>query len=133
MHIEVFSFCDAATGERGKLNILGAFDTIWSEKLPRVHPQCAIALRIRFNSIEKGEHKVRVNIIDLDGKHVIPPLEGKINIGFSDEQRSLSVNLIMNIHRLKFEKYGEHSIDLAIDGRQEASLPLFIREIVKKL
>jgi len=29
MEIEVFSICDAATSDSGKLNILGAFDMMW--------------------------------------------------------------------------------------------------------
>ena len=52
MNIEVFSLCDAATIEGGKLNMLGAFDTIMAEKVPVVHPQCTIALRLRFNASE---------------------------------------------------------------------------------
>jgi len=34
MYIEVMSLCDAATEAQGKLNILGTFDTIFSQKLP---------------------------------------------------------------------------------------------------
>ena len=72
MNIEVFSLCDAATHERGKLNILGAFDTIWSKQTPIQYPQCAIALRVRFSSIERGRHAVAVNFVDIDGKPLIP-------------------------------------------------------------
>lgn len=128
MRIEVFSLCDAATVEAGKLNILGAFDSIRVSAFPAVHPQCAIALRIRFDAIEKGEHKIVVNFVDADGKNVIPPAQGVITLTFPDEQRSGSANLILNLQGVKFEKCGEYSIDLAIDARQEASLPLFVKK-----
>ena len=129
MNIEVFSLCDAATVDiAGKLNVLGAFDTIWTAKLPIVYPQCALALRIRFDSIEKGEHRVTVSFVDLDGKPVIPAANGSINIQFPEEQRSGSANLVLNLQMLKLENHGEYSIDLAVDGRKEASLPLFVRE-----
>ncbi len=128
MNIEVFSLCDAATDNAGKLNILGAFDTIWSNNMPIVYPQFAIALRVRFEGIERGEHRVAVTFIDLDGRNIIPPANGTININFPEGQRSGSANLILNIQRLRFERYGEYSIDLAIDGRQEASLPLFVMQ-----
>jgi len=97
MRIEVFSLCDAATADAGKLNMLGAFDTIWAAGLPVIHPQCTIALRVRFERIERGEHKVAVQFSDMDGKHVIPPAQGIININFSDDQGSGSANLILNI------------------------------------
>ncbi|MCX5695040.1 MAG: hypothetical protein NTW18_00030 [Candidatus Omnitrophica bacterium] len=126
MNIEVYSLCDAATNDTGKLNMLGAFDTIRTKNIPVIHPQCAVALRIRFDSIERGEHKIAVNFVDLDGKNIIPPMNGPINVNFPDGQRSGSANLVLNIQGLKLEKYGEYSIDLAIDGRREGSLPLFI-------
>ena len=128
MRVEIFSLCEAATADAGKLNILGAFDSIWSVKMPAVHPQCAIALRLRFDSIEKGEHAITVNFVDSDGKHIIPPAKSAIKIGFPEEQRYGSANLILNIQQLKLEKFGEYSIDLAIDGRSESSLPLFVKE-----
>ncbi|MBI3601921.1 MAG: hypothetical protein HY209_03405 [Candidatus Omnitrophica bacterium] len=129
MRVEVVSLCDAATTDNsGKLNILGAFDTIWAPRMPTPYPQCSIALRIRFEGIERGEHRVIVNFVDSDGGHIIPPVNGGININFPDEQRSGSANLILNIQQLRIERYGEYAINLAIDGRVEASLPLFIRE-----
>jgi len=129
MNIEVFSLCDAATVDAvGKLNVLGAFDTIWSANMPTIYPQCAIALRIRFENIEKGAHKVAVNFVDLDGKHIIPGANGMININSPEDQRSSSANMVFNIQMLKLEKYGEYSIDVAVDSRKEASLPLFVRQ-----
>ncbi len=128
MQIEVFSLCDAATTDRGKLNMLGAFDTIWATKMPTVHPQCAVALRIRFDSIEAGKHRITVNFVDADGQHIIPSANGEINVNFSGKQKTKSANLILNIHRLKLKEYGEYSIDLAMDTRTTAHLPLFVKE-----
>ena len=129
MNIEVFSLCDAATVDvAGKLNVLGAFDTIWTGNMPAVYPQCAIALRVRFQGIERGEHRVAVNFVNVDGKHIVPGANGTISINFPDEQRSGSANLVLNLQMLKLEGYGEYSIDLAVDGRSTASLPLFVRE-----
>ncbi len=126
MNIEVFSLCDAATNDTGKLNILGAFDTLWIKQVPGVHPQCAVVLRIRFNSQERGEHRIMVNFVDIDGKHIIPSTTGVIHVNFPDQQRTGSANLILNIHGLKVERTGEYSIDLAVDGINCASLPLFV-------
>jgi hypothetical protein len=128
MQIEVFVLCDAATGDLNKLSMLGAFDTILVKETPATHPQCAIALRVRFERIERGEHKVVVHFADADGKNVLPPAQGVMNINFSDNQSSTSANLILNIQGLKLERFGEYSIDLAIDGQLKASLPLFVKE-----
>ena len=37
-------------------------------------------------------------------------------------------HFIINIQQLKFDKSGLYSIDLAIDGRQETSIPLLVRQ-----
>jgi len=128
MYIEVFSLCDAATGDFGKLSMLGAFDTIWVAKTPVVHPHCTIALRLRFDRNERGEHKITVHFVDADGKNIIPPAEGNMKINFPDEQSSSSTNLILNIQGVKLERLGEYAIDLAVDGQQKASLPLYVKE-----
>lgn len=128
MQIEIFALCDAATADFGKLSMLGSFDTIWVTKTPAVHPQCAIALRVRFERIERGEHKVVVHFVDIDGRNVISPAQGAITINFPEEQSSGSANLILNIQGLKLDRVGEYSIDLAIDGQLKASLPLFVKE-----
>ncbi len=128
MQVEVFALCDAATADFGKLSMLGAFDTIWAKQVPLVHPQCAVALRVRFTVAERGEHKVTVKFIDLDGKDVIPPGQGNIHVNFPDEQGSGSANLILNIHGLKLEKFGEYSIELFMNGQEVASAPLFVKE-----
>lgn len=128
MNIEIFSLCDAATSGSGKLNVLGAFDTIWARKVPVVHPQCTVALRIRFHVSEGSEHSVSVKLIDADGKHVVPATSGVINVQYPEGQRSASANVILNIHGLRLEIFGEHSIDLAIGGKSVASLPLFVKE-----
>lgn len=128
MNVEVFVLCDAATDNHGKLNILGAFDSIWAQKVPVVHPFCAIALRIRFLRIEEGTHPIRINVVDEDGKPVMPSIDGNLNIKFSTDDESLAANLIVNLQGLKLERFGNYSIDLAINGRHEASVPLFLKQ-----
>ena len=129
MNIEAFLLCDCATDQQGKLNVLGAFDSIYARKMPTVHPACTVAARIRFERIEEGEHKVSIAVIDEDGKAIVPRLNGKISVRAREDVGSSVVNLILHLQRLKFENYGEYRIDLAIDGKVEASLPFSVREV----
>ena len=127
MNVEIYSLCDAATSDGGKLNMLGAFDTIWIKKFPAVHPHCAIALRIRFDRKERGTHNVKINALDPNGANVVPPLEGKVNVKTVDQISSSSINLILNIQQLKLTNEGEYSFELDIDGKKISSLPLFVQ------
>ncbi|MEW6601005.1 MAG: hypothetical protein AB1499_08545 [Nitrospirota bacterium] len=130
MKVELFVLCDAATDYQGKLNLLGTFDSVWAKQVPAVHPLCAVALRIRFLKIEEGEHKVKISIVDADGKAVVKPVEAGVNIQFQNTPlTSMATNMILNLQGLQFPDYGEYSIDLALDGRHEVSLPLYVNKI----
>ncbi len=126
MNIEAFLLCDAATDQRGKLNVLGAFDRIFAGEMPMTHPACAVVSRIRFDRIEEGQHEIRLLMIDQDGKPLGPKLKANANIQFRDDSDSVVSNLILVIHRLPFKEYGKYRIDLAIDGQIQASLPFTV-------
>src|SRR2546425_11949134 len=75
MHVQIAALCDAATDYNGKLNLLGTFDTVLTQQMPAVHPQCSVALRIVFDKIEEGHHKVKMNFVDDDGRFIMPSIE----------------------------------------------------------
>jgi len=65
--------------------------------------------------------------VDEDGKPVMPPIEMPVEVQVPEETIFLSRNIIVNIQKLRFEKEGLYSIDIAVDGRQEGSIPLLVR------
>ena len=127
MDIELFVLCDAATESAGKLNLLGAFDSILVRNIPAIHPQCAVALRMRFYRAEAGEHGVRVTVIDADGAPVVPDLNAKLNIVFRGPESSLAANMILNLQRVQFKTAGDYLINLTLDGKFERAIPLTVR------
>ena len=132
MDIQMAILCDAAADYNGKLSVLGTFDTIYTTQMPATHPQCSIAIRMTFNKVEEGAHKVKLNFVDEDGKPVMPAIEMPIEVAVPDETIFLSRNFIVNIQKLKFEKEGLYSIDIAVDGRQEGSIPLLVKIPLKQ-
>ena len=129
MKLETFCLCDAATVSGGKLNILGAFDSIQTTQAPAVHSQCAIALRLRFTRIEEGNHRIKITIVDEDGRSIMPELEGTMAVKFGADDDSAVTNFVINIQQLKLDKFGQYAIDLAVDSRHEASLPLVVKQV----
>lgn len=129
MNIEAFLLCDAATDQQGKLNVLGAFDNIFAQKMPLHYPACAIVARIRFDKAEEGEHSIRINIMDEDGVSTGPKPQGKISVRVPDASGTSVANLILNIRGLEFKRYGKYWIDLDVDGTILASLPLQVNQV----
>lgn len=128
MEIEIFTLCDAAADYQGRLNILGVFDTIFASQMPARHPFCSVALRIRFQMTERGQHRLTLHIVDDDGNLVIPAIVAAFSVEIPSNSQIASANLVLNLGQLQFKNYGEYAINLAIDGRQEASLPFWVKE-----
>jgi len=127
MNVEAFLLCDAATDSQGKLNVLGAFDSIFVGTVPAVHAHCAVVLRLRMERAEQGEHTITMHLIDEDGQHVIQPLEGRLRVHGGPSATATS-NLILNMQGLKLTRFGELAFHLQIDGKPVASLPVYIRQ-----
>ncbi len=127
MDIQVATLCDSAADYHGKLCVLGAFDTIMTPRVPAVHPQCAVALRVVFRKEEEGEHGMSVRIIDEDGQHIVPPINAKVNVQIPEGVFFLSRNAIVNLQQLKFPKAGLYAVEIAFDNEACASVPLQVR------
>ncbi len=132
MDVEAFLLCDCATDQQGKLNILGAFDKLYTRKIPAVHPACAVAVRVRFAKFEEGDHTIKINFIDDDGNSAGPALEKPIPVSVPNGENSTVRNIILNIQGLRLNKAGEFRFDFAIDGQQVACLPLKVIEVHDK-
>lgn len=126
MKLEIFTLCEAATVSGGRLNILGAFDRIFANKTPITHATCAIAIRIRFENIEIGTKKIRISFINTDGKRVLPTIEQTCTVKKDANELSSILSLVLLIQQIKLNDFGTYSIDLAVDGRLEGSIPLYV-------
>jgi hypothetical protein len=130
MRVEIFTLCDAATVDAGgKLNILGSFDRLQAKETPVMHPQCALAIKLRFERVEEGQKRIRITFIDSDGIAVMPTLDATTQVRFQNEDSTATTSLVLVIQQLKLPRFGEYAIDLAVDDRHEASIPLFVRPV----
>jgi len=128
MNLQMAVLCDAATDDNGKLNLLGAFDTIYTQQLPAVHPQCSIALRATFEHEDEGDHQLRFNFVDADGHSIMPDFPPiPLQVALPEDMHFVTRNFIVNIQQLKFENPGLYSIDISLDGKAQASIPLLVR------
>ncbi len=129
MNVQVAVLCDAATDTNGKLNLLGAFDAIFAQQLPATQPQCSIALRVTFTNGEDGAHQLRISFVDADGKFIMPGIDLPFRVDLPGDVHFSTLNFIVGIQQLKFDKPGVYSIDVAVDGRQLTSIPLMVNLI----
>lgn len=129
MRLEIFTLCDAATEHAGKLNIIGTFDCLRSREAPIAHPMCAIAGRLRFERIEEGPHRFSLTFADEDGKMVMPRIDSSVTVQFGPNQRTATSHFVMVIQQIRLPRFGEYTVDLAVDGHHLGQLPLYVSKI----
>ncbi len=129
MNIQVVVLCDAATDDNGKLNLLGAFDTIYAPQIPAIHPQCSVALRVTFMPGDEGTRKLSLHFINADGRPIMQAIELPVPVTLPDDAHFLTRNFIINIQQLKFEEPGLYSVDVRLDDQTHASIPLLVKMI----
>ncbi len=132
MDIQVAALCDSAADYNGKLCVLGAFDTIFTQSLPAMHPHCAIALRLCFKPEDDHKIKLRIALINADGADVIPPFEPVIEVPVPPEAFFITRNLVLNLQRLSFQEEGQYSVDIRAEGEILRRVPLRVVLVAKK-
>lgn len=129
MNIQVAVLCDAASDDNGKLYLLGAFDTIFAPQFPATHPQCTVALRVTFVSGDEGNRKIKLNFVNADGRSIMPPIEIPVAVALPEDAHFLTRNFIVNIQGLKFPETGVYSVDVRLDDKSRAGIPLWVKNM----
>ena len=130
MTTEILTLCFAARpGANGEINILGATDIILVPQFP-VSVSCCIVGKLRFRKIEEGVKEVKFSIIDSDGKELQPPPPPQqINIQIPSGASSAGAAIVVGIPNLQIPHPGEYEVNLAVNGRQEMTIPIFVRQV----
>jgi len=125
--LELFTFCDFAQENGGKLTIVGTFDTIISKNFPCIHPQLSVVIRLRFDLYEFGNHVFRIETRDLEGEMSMETINGNIEVKGVGNASAVS-HLVFSISNLHFKNPGLINFIIFIDDKEVDSIPLYIRK-----
>lgn len=127
MKVLIAAIAEHAWVENGCLSLCRTFDTITVDKFPYALPRLSVALRLLIRRSEVGEHKLNVSLADSDGKSL---MGGDLKINFqppADSVTESSFSFALNAQNVNFPKPGDYVVDIVIDGRVEASIPIYAR------
>lgn len=130
MNVEIFSFCEKAEvpgNSGGKLSLSGIFDRICTRQTPHRQTTFLLAVRIRFDPIESGDHHYRIDLIDADGRLLEPSRTGKFPRNCWSENPSLVSNVLIVYRNILFPNAGDYEARMAVDGLLAACAPLQLR------
>lgn len=130
MKVEIFKLCDfAQTDSGGKLTIVGIFDVIYAREIPATHGLCALAIEMRFERNEDGLKKIKISFIDADEKSIMPAIETQLVVRTAPNEVHAKLQAVVLIPQLTIPKFGEYSIELAIDGQRVTSTSVFVQHL----
>ena len=123
MTLEFSFLCDYLDiTDRGLVNIYGgAIHRLSFDKLPDKRP-ITLALAIQYDPIDdSGFHRLETRVIDGDGTDSMNP--EIVETSFPRDRRFYCMDIKL---RPAFKDYGEHSVEVSVDGHHLTSIPLSI-------
>lgn len=117
---------DGATARPdGKIDIFGAaWDTIFANAVPAVHPQIAIALRVLVSQQEaESPHQIDLRLMGPDGPALaraqanMPPAPAEALAAWPPGQRQ-GFGAIVNFQNTVFPQFGAYHIAILWDGTE---------------
>lgn len=129
MTIDVFTFCDFAQDNNGKLTVIGTYNMLTLAKLPSIHQNFYMALKVTFTPEEEGEHSIKFTLEDKNtGDALLPPFMVKTNEVKSSGGRNMSVNIPVNAPVINIEHEGTYVGTVTIDDKMMQSTELYVQK-----
>ena len=124
MNVDFAFICDYAEA-RDKIYALGiGFDTVYAAKLP-TRARFYVVAQLRFGQSETGTNSLAIHLIDADGKDVIKPVSGQIEVNTPPPGMfETTARFTMAFDGTEFKNYGDYSLKIRVNGQQLVSIPL---------
>lgn len=127
MDVQILTLCHSAMNVGGNLSMLGAFHSIVAENLPMAFPPFALVARVGFNTDERGDVSLRATVADPQGR-ILGQMTVNLSLPNIPGLRDPVLNLVFPISGMELRAYGEHRIDLALNGRDFHRAIFFVEQ-----
>ncbi len=120
-HIEIFTVCDSASIRDG-MSLLNTYNTIRASAAPALH-EFVVATSVGFEVDDGGEHEIRIEIVDSDGK----PLGPNQRIEFSFPSPAEVAPVCREIWKFEHSlpTFGDYGFRLSCDGEQLGEITIY--------
>ena len=132
MDVPLFLVADYVnTTPEGKLNVLGIFNRIFSDKFPTTHPQLYVVIQVRVKPTEQGRpFNMELLLMDQDGKRIFSA-SGQGNVPKLDPVGDGESVTLMALAGLTFDKPGDYAFCLTINGEERGRRELRLEKRTK--
>lgn len=124
LRLEMFTLCDGATEQDGRISLVGTYESIYAANFPCVLPQVTAVLRVRFWPQDGSVHAFRLVLTSPDGKPLVVLLDAMTAMQPFSDDRSMACNVIARLQNVQIDAPGEHTFDFYVDDKLEGRLPV---------
>ena len=117
---------DVRREDNGKFILIGLFETIGVKKFPAIHPALYV-MNCWIGGL--GTFKQRSRIISKDGNILAEDKETT----FILKDLKAKHRIIARFNNLKFDRPGEYSVEVLLNGELKVRYPLLIRDIPQNI
>lgn len=129
MKIQIFTLCDYAQSNMGKLSIIGTFNRIFADKFPYVYTP-AIFCVAKVTSTEQFEGKFTFSALKPDRSYFFAPLSGDVKIeNPSNDKKEKSFDFNITFNNQLFPEPGTYTFKFKV-GDIEAVQELYLEQTV---
>ena len=125
MKIQIFTLCDYAQSNAGKLTIIGTFNRIFADKFPFVYiPSIFVIAKVCSSEAVNGHFTFTA--VSPDGAPIVAPFEGDYRIENPENDKTeKSFDFCLALNNQLFLKPGTYTYRFEIDG-QVATQELYL-------
>jgi hypothetical protein len=110
------------------MTVVDAFCVLESGELPVCLGMCSVAAKMQFDRTEEGTKRIGISFIDDHGKPAMASLETTLDVKVPSGAPTATVPFAFLVKQLSVPAFGQYSVDLAVDGRVEASAHVYARQ-----
>lgn len=125
MKIQIFTLCDFAQSNAGKLTIIGTFNRIFTDKFPFIYaPSIFVVAKVCSNEACKGQFTFSATAPD--GTPFLMPFNGEFHIENPDnDQKEKAFDFCLALNNQVFHKPGTYTFVFEV-GDQKATQELYL-------
>ena len=112
MEVKIFTFCQGAFNDDGKLTIVGTFDDYFVSKFPAI-VSFGLAIKLGLNEQDGGEKHISIKFLNPEGKEFLRAMTADVQV---PENIASNIAFATNIQGARFDMVGKYNCQLLVNG-----------------
>lgn len=125
MRIKLFSICEGAFNNAGRLTIVNTYDMIGSKAFPLKMP-IGVAMTLIFDAKDEGNHHLELRITNTTTQLPIAKMESDFIVPKDDKGGFL--NFASNVLGFVFPTPGDYMFELSVDDTVIGSITMLVKK-----